>query len=123
MLHARTPAGSRADSVSHTAFGDSRPHRTLSEVEPLLITRARTHRHSARSTQLGSHEEEEEDSDPGLCVWMYEEGARGGTRARAPHKPWQKLQPHSHGHKHCWSLLVLGVVSEILPLYFRGSLF
>lgn len=32
----------RADSVSHTAFGASRPHRSASEVEPLLIRRART---------------------------------------------------------------------------------
>lgn len=51
--HARAQAGSRADSVSHTAFGDSRPRCSLSEVEPpadnararrLRRTRARTDR-------------------------------------------------------------------------------
>lgn len=41
--HARAQTGSRADSVSHTAFGDSRPRCSLSEVEP-PADNARAHR-------------------------------------------------------------------------------
>lgn len=97
---ARAQAGSRADSVSHTAFGESWSHCSLSEVGLLLRTCART------CTQTSASEL---DIIPRLCTFRCGNAHFRNDGSRFDME-WCPVLTHTV----YWFSLLVGIVSHIL---------